>query len=665
MKEKTLILISITVLLMASGFIWGYARAETATWQAPLVHYLDLEGPKMYESEMIPAEGTITGITANWDFLGKVRLEVSANNGKDYTPILNGVPQDRGFLPGEQLRYRAFLAPQSKLKKVTLSFSDTQGTKQTFGNPQLSGFQFRKAIDIMNSSEAELFNYQVKIEVIEAGLHVAGNTSHVEDKKDNGVSCDGHIEADFKDIRFTAADGETLLPFYLESVTGKPGARLATFWVKIPQLPRGENPIRIYLYYGNKDAQGLSTGEGVFDFYEDFSEKELNPEKWEVFNELKGETSIVDSQLRLKNSAIFSRNFKLQDGIIEFKATVEGAYAIQGVVRDKKEGAFYSTIGQTVYSSGFTGAEHTIAVGNMVKVNIGNPISPQRSYVYRVIAEGSNLTFERYNAETGEKEAELRFADVGGLAEGYIGLKGECASADTGAVYCDWIRVRAYAAAKPLVTYIGKEEETNLAQFLGTTLSSEGRLVLNGGSTAGRYISKTIVSDFPVRIMRAESDYPLNLSADRGKTYKKGVENKKYYYASLGDFAEGKYLKWEMELLSENKKETERISLDYYPGTLTLISPNGGEEFKTDSLQEILWSAQEYERRYPLKLEYSLDKGRTYKTITNETANTGNFYWRVPGKALTQDAMLKISDAKAGEIYDVSNAVFSIVESEK
>ena len=183
MKEKTLILISITVLLMASGFIWDYARAETATWQAPLVHYLDLEGPKMYESEMIPTEGTITSITANWDFLGKVRLEVSANNGKDYTPMLNGAPQDRGFLPGEQLRYRAFLAPQSKLKKVTLSFSDTQGTKQTFGNPQLSGFKFRKAIDIVNAQDSELFNYQMKIIVGEGGLQVPSTKYQVPKKQ--------------------------------------------------------------------------------------------------------------------------------------------------------------------------------------------------------------------------------------------------------------------------------------------------------------------------------------------------------------------------------------------------------------------------------------------------------------------------------------------------
>jgi len=632
MKEKTLLTISITVFLIASGFIWGYALAETATWQAPVIHYLDLEGPKMFESETISVGRIITGITANWDSLGDVRLEVSANNGRDYTAVINGVPLERGFVPGEQLRYRAFLAPQTKLKKVTLSFSDTQGARQTFGNPQLSGFRFRKAIDILNPSENELFNFQMEISVGE----------------EKGLSPKGTVpissEADFKDIRFTATDGETLLPFYLEKVSGKPGARLATFWVKIPQLPKGENPLKIYLYYGNKDAQSLSTGEGTFDLFDDFANKELNPEKWGVYNELKGETSIVDGQLRLKNSAIFSRNFKLQNGIIEFIATTEGACGIQGVVRDKKEGALYSAIGQTVYSSGFIGAEHTIAVGNMVKVNIGNPIYAQKPYLFRVIAEGPNLSFERYDAETQEKQAELRFSDIGGLTEGYIGLKGESTSANTGAVYCDWIRVRAYAAVLPKITYIGKEEETNLAQFQGT----------------GTYISKIVSTDFDVRIISAESKYLLGLSADGGRTYVKNAKDKKYYYASLKDFAAGRQLRWQ----TEGAPVLGQVTLNYYPGTITVISPNGGEEWPVDSLKEILWSAQEYEPNYLLKLEYSLNKGKTYKAIVNETVNNGRFYWRVPEGALSQEVLIKISDAKAPEIYDLSDRVFSINEGE-
>ena len=645
MKEKTLLSTSITVLLMACGIIWGYALAETATWQAPIIHYLDLEGPKMFESETITAERTITGIVANWDFLGKVRLEVSANNGRDYTPIINGVPLDRGFVPGEQLRYRAFLAPQSKLKKVTLSFSDTQGTKQTFGNPQLSGFQFRKAIDILNPCEDELFNFQMQIKVGEGRSQLTGKAD---------VYCEGKIEADFKDIRFTATDGETLLPFYLESVTGKPGARLATIWVKIPQLPKGENPLKIYLYYGNSVTDDKSSATEVFDLFDDFADKELNPEKWGVYNELKGETSIVDSQLRLKNSAIFSRNFKLQDGIIEFKATTEGSCGIQGVVRDKKEGALYSAIGQTVYSSGFIGAEHTIAVGNMVKVNIGNPISSRKPYLYRVIAEGPNLTFERYDAETQEKQAELRFSDIGGLTEGYIGLKGECTSANTGAVYCDWIRVREYAAVLPKIIYIGKEEETNLAQFQGT----------------GTYISKIVSTDFDVRIISAESKYLLGLSADGGRTYVKNTQDKKYYYASLKDFAAGRQLKWRIEQApntdgrapsTDNREPNSgQVTLNYYPGTITVISPNGGEEWPVGSLREILWSAQEYEPNYLLKLEYSLNKGKTYKIIVNETVNNGRFYWRVPEGALSQEVLIKISDAKAPEIYDTSDKLFSI-----
>lgn len=619
-----------TIILAIMLFMGGKVSADTVTYQAPLVYSLDLKGPYMYESEGITTEGTIASITANWEFSGQVRLEVSANNGKNYTPIINGMPLEKGFVAGDNLRFRALLEPESRLSRVTLSYKDNKGIRETFGNPQLSGFPFRKAIDIVNAQDSELFNYQMKIRVGE------GASSEKAD-----VYCEGKIKADFKDVRFTAGDGQTNLAYYLESIQGEKPNRIAIFWVKVPHLPKKGESLRIYLYYGKLEAEDLSYAEKVFDFYEDFNAKELEPQKWGIYNELKGEIDLADGKLKLKNSGIYASNFKLQDGIIEFKAKIDGACGIQGIVRDKKQGSVYSPIAQAVYSSGFPGAEHTIAVGDMVKVNIGNPISKGRDYLYQIQAEGLNLTFERYDAQTYEKQAELRFSDVGGLTQGYIGLKGDCAAKDKGAVYGDWLRVRQYTKVLPRIIYIGKEELANLAKF----------------EASGVYESKTIPVDFIVRIMSVESEYPLNISADAGKTYKKNAENKKYYYASLKDFEEDEQLKWQLEQVPN----LGQVILHYYPGTITILTPNGGEKFTAGSLQGVLWSAQEYEPAYLFRLEYSLDRGHTYKMVKKEIPNSGVFNWYVPAGISSSEALVRISDSKAQEVYDVSDKLFSII----
>jgi len=425
--------------------------AERVAWQAALVNYLNLTGSKVYESEAVTTEGTITNITANWDFSGSVHLEVSANNGVNYVSIVNGFPLVKGFVPGNQLRYRVILEPKSLLRRITLFYTDNKVSRHTFGNPELSGFTYRKAIYIENSLENELVNYQLKIKVGEARVQVPSP-----EKTD--VYCDGKIKADFKDIRFICADGETNLAYYLESVQGERPNRFAIFWVKIPQLPKKGVNFWIYLYYSNPKAQDLTLPNEVFDFFEGFKGKSLDLEKWEIYNELKGEAGIVGAELRLNNSTILSRIFKLENGIIEFKARIQGACGIQGIVRDKKENSLYSSVNQTVYASNFLGAEHTIAVGNIVKVNIGKPIVPDKYYIYRVIAEGPNLIFERYDARDFNKEVELRFSDIGGLSEGHIGLRGDCMSGNEGAVYFDWIRVRQYTADSPKVLSIGDEE---------------------------------------------------------------------------------------------------------------------------------------------------------------------------------------------------------------
>ncbi len=73
-------------------------------------------------------------------------------------------------------------------------------------------------------------------------------------------------KSDGSDLRVTASDGTTLLPFWIES--WMPGVS-ASVWVRLPSLASGGNTT-LYLYFGNSIAASASSGAAVFDFFDDF-----------------------------------------------------------------------------------------------------------------------------------------------------------------------------------------------------------------------------------------------------------------------------------------------------------------------------------------------------------------------------------------------------------
>ena len=77
----------------------------------------------------------------------------------------------------------------------------------------------------------------------------------------------GQGRPDFADVRFTAADGKTKLPHWLESVTGAAPNSTATFWVRVAADLNSNQAI--YLYYGEPTAATASSGQTTFDLFED------------------------------------------------------------------------------------------------------------------------------------------------------------------------------------------------------------------------------------------------------------------------------------------------------------------------------------------------------------------------------------------------------------
>lgn len=115
----------------------------------------------------------------------------------------------------------------------------------------LAGWTYRKAITVTNANA----DYQTKVLVGES----SGATGEE-------VDCGGKCLSTFGDLRFTAADGETLLDYWIESITGTTPNQLATIWVQNNATP----DTTLYMYYGKAGATSVANGANTFLAFEDF-----------------------------------------------------------------------------------------------------------------------------------------------------------------------------------------------------------------------------------------------------------------------------------------------------------------------------------------------------------------------------------------------------------
>jgi hypothetical protein len=93
--------------------------------------------------------------------------------------------------------------------------------------------------------------------------------------------------------------------------------------------------------------------------------------------------------------------------------------------------------------------------------------------------------------------------------------------------------------------------------------------------------------------------------------------------------------------------------------SLTVVSPNGNEFLQAGTTHEIKWTGSSHINT--LKIEYSINGGSTWFTITNSAnASTGSYNWQIPIGLSADSAFVRISDAANINIFDVSNNSFKI-----
>lgn len=106
----------------------------------------------------------------------------------------------------------------------------------------ISGWPYRQRVHIVNNSTVGNTNVAVKV----------------------NLPYQSQMKSDFSDIRFTANDGVTQLPYWIEKFVS---AGNATVWVKVPQLI-AKSSSDVFVYYGNPGATTLSSSSAFTYLYE-------------------------------------------------------------------------------------------------------------------------------------------------------------------------------------------------------------------------------------------------------------------------------------------------------------------------------------------------------------------------------------------------------------
>ncbi|MDD3803375.1 MAG: hypothetical protein PHW02_03180, partial [bacterium] len=96
------------------------------------------------------------------------------------------------------------------------------------------------------------------------------------------------------------------------------------------------------------------------------------------------------------------------------------------------------------------------------------------------------------------------------------------------------------------------------------------------------------------------------------------------------------------------------------PATVTIVTPNGGENFTVGEYYPIEWTSTgsfSY-----VKLEYSTNNGSTWTKLTvADTLNDGSYAWLVPASAVSSQCLFRVSNnIDAANTFDVTNANFTI-----
>jgi len=291
------------------------------------------------------------------------------------------------------------------------------------------------------------------------------------------VSCNGHCQSDFDDIRFVDIDNSTVLPYWKETHVD---SQYAIFWVNVSADAMSDG--KILMYYGNSEASDASDGDETFIFFDDFESGDESA--WDGVHEVKKDTDtghLVQSTVKYEGSYAWNVYDDNSDGGCSFflyKSVSQTDYAMQGWFRDSFSSAWrgfgffigYNSSGKYYYiryeynpssppariKLGYTtGSTST----NLHSASLSSPLTADTWYRFVLEKAGDNYSLTIYDTN-GSSVASATFD----TSEDNLNLndeKGLYASgggAGTGDIYSDVAFIRKYASTEPSWSSFGSEQ---------------------------------------------------------------------------------------------------------------------------------------------------------------------------------------------------------------
>jgi predicted GH43/DUF377 family glycosyl hydrolase len=279
----------------------------------------------------------------------------------------------------------------------------------------------------------------------------------------DGVIVEEHCQIDFDDIRFTDSTGENKLSYWLEGVDE---GKRAIAWVKVEDSLETDKDI--YIYYGNLTAVSESSGESVFEFFDDFDDESLDAAKWTAVSTSQGVT-VTETGGYLNIGGTSSASNANANANTNGKYTLPATYILEGSVNSLPVIDANWDSGMTVwhdsnnrihfYPSWWTPVDALCRWWQLdggVENSATLALDRLENYyhVYRYVYKGDG-SFDLYmdNIFRATKTNNGAGSDAYILLFGYEGLSGKLAN-----TRFDDIRARKYVAIEPTISRVGEEE---------------------------------------------------------------------------------------------------------------------------------------------------------------------------------------------------------------
>ena len=326
-----------------------------------------------------------------------------------------------------------------------------------------SGYDYRKSVNITETSGQDLNNHQVKLEV---------NTADLISEGDLQESC--------KDLRFVGSDDSTSLDYWLESGCNTDST---TLWIELPQISANSEK-RIYMYYGDSEASSASDGESTFPVFDGFNDGSLD-DQWtdynsgDVLTESNGRLEITTGNVYSASKDV-SQPGTVVEAKLKYTSSIAGDHSgLMIADSGNMEGSNSNSNANILFISDDEQGTVSTWAGNgeTTSYNICSGVSAftatqGEDYIYGLADTGTEIkTYMNYdNKVSCAGDLTSQHSDfVIGL--GHFSLNSDPSTTDTS---YDWIRTRKHVSSDPQIE-IGSEAQLNICDIRGP----ENECVLN------------------------------------------------------------------------------------------------------------------------------------------------------------------------------------------